>query len=623
MPNIAPGITTSIPIAAGVRIRISGVGEYSFIATRTLDLTLDSGTGDGVSMIGPYLRDCVVGLTASVMAKLSFYTESAIPGAPATIQKNQLGEAVSLAFEGQAYNSAVYSVMASGDITGITDTENIRAAQAIVSASSAKKAIIQLNGTNGTFYVRATNITGSKYAAFQWSSDVDLVGVNSPKIVLASSTEPNGYGGHVFYVPGVGAARFSGIEVDGNRAAFISPPAATSLDGQFGSGFYIAGSSDVRVENCWIHSCIYHGVLAVDDCTRVHTRFNRINNCGYRAVHYNANDTSTVTDSSISFNDVYSNGQAADNPTNSGIFMALGSSYRIEAIGNNIRNEKAAGLHIAGFVTGGSNLSREVSAMANIISGGTIGILVTANLQDSNITGNIVSGSSIVGVQLGPMVGCKVNGNTVRRSAGPAVIAGDTGTAALVGCQINDNHFIDCDGSAATNRAAIYFGAGPHANTSCNGNTFLNNGMTTAGATCGGIAMANGANRPKSMSFSFNKFKNNRGHAMVIYNTDDCQIIGNQGMDNFEPGPRGTFVWVRGTAANTLVSGNSALNDNVTNSLSQYILDATTTGTRVVENTGRCATTVFSGAAGATGAAYGNTGSASWPIGVLVGAAAL
>lgn len=79
MPNITPGFTTSINIAAGMRIRTSGVGEYSFIATGSSGQTLDSGTGDGISTIGPYSRDCVVGLTSSTMSKLSFYVDNLNP----------------------------------------------------------------------------------------------------------------------------------------------------------------------------------------------------------------------------------------------------------------------------------------------------------------------------------------------------------------------------------------------------------------------------------------------------------------------------------------------------------------------------------------------------------------
>lgn len=536
-----------------------------------------------------------------------------LPGDLPQIRKTTLGSALGLAYESMTINSAVLSIAASGDITGVTDTTNIAAYQAIVAASSTNKAAIEFNGTNGPFYVRATNVTGSKYAAFTWTSNVSIEGKNSPKIILASSTEPNGYGGHVFYCPSVSSVRVSGIEVDGNRTAFLSPPAATSLDGQFGSGFYIAGSSDVKVENCWIHSHIYHGVLAVDDCTRIHTRFNRINDCGYRAVHYNANDTSSVTDSSISFNDVYSNGQAADNPTNSGIFMALGSSYRIEAIGNNIRNEKAAGLHIAGFVTGGVNLSREVSAMSNIISGGTVGILVTANLQDSIITGNIVSGSSIAGIQLGPMVGCKVNSNTVRRVTGPGMIAGDSGTAAIVGCQINDNHFIDCDGSPYTNRCALYIGSGSHKGISIWRNVFLNNGNTGA-SVCGGIANG-GGNRIKSLSIGGNSFINNRGHGIVLSNTDDALLVSNVGSDNYEAsGPRGYFISITGTANNTTILGNTCTNDGLTNNQEQYVLAATTTNSVVVGNYGRAAAgiNVFKAIAGATGVQKDNIGLQRW-----------
>lgn len=524
---------------------------------------------------------------------------------------------------GQTYNTLVVSVAPSGDSTGTTDSAAIQAAINKVSSSGTQGGVVQLSG--GVHYVKGVQISGSTWAAIQLANNVTLSGVNSPKIVLVGSTNPLNYGAHVLYGLNISNVAIHGIEIDGNRTMFTSPSSSTSIDGQIGSGVRLVNAKNVVINSCWIHSNIYHGILAVDGCDRVHTRFNRLNDNGYRAVHYNSSDAGAVTDSSINFNDVFQNGQASDNPTNSGIFLALGAAYRMECIGNILRDEKAIGIQVSGRNLAEASLARELIVSLNNISGGTIPIMVSASLLDSSVCGNIVSGGGSVGIQLGGVTGCRIDGNTVRRCAGPAIICGDTSTAAIVGCSISNNHFIDCDGSAATNRAAMFWGSGAHAGNTVNGNTFLNNGLTAAGATCGGIAMANGGNRPKSISFSHNKFINNKGSAIVVYNTDDCQIIGNQGTDNFEAtGPRGSFIWLRGTCNNTKVMGNSGVNDGVSNTLVQFLIDATVTGTRVVENAGRCAApNVFQGVSGSTGSAYGNTGTASWPVGFLTGVAAL
>lgn len=628
MPTITAGGTPqTITLPEGQVLNVSGGAGAAGVVYR-LDPALGStnslqswpvGAG-ALAPIGPYAGQQLFLVTCTV-GSVNIGKEDAVLSAP-QFAKTEMGVVLGVAYAGMVCSTAVLSLAASGDLTGLTDTANIAAYQAIIAASSTKKAALEFNGSNGPFYVRATNLVGSKFAALRWTDGIDIVGKNSPRIVLAASTEPNGYGGHVFYCPNA-SFTVTGLEVDGNRRSFISPPAATSLDGQFGSGFYVAGSSNVRITNNWIHGNIYHGVLAVDDCSYIHTDFNRINDNGYRAVHYNANDTSTIVNSSINFNDVYGNGMAADNSLNSGIFMALGSSYRIEAIGNNIRDEKAACLHIAGFVTGGANLSREITASLNVTNGGTIGVLVAANLQDSNITGNTSSDATVTAFQLGPMVGCKVNGNTARRARGPGMIAGATGTDAIIGSQINDNHFIDCDGSVATNRAALYFGSGAHKGVSVWNNTFLNNGVT-GGTVCGGIANG-GGNRMKCLSIGANSFINNKGHAIVLGNTDDALVVSNTGSDNYESsGPRGCFVSITGTANNTHVLGNVCTNDGVVNNQEQYVFAATTTNSLVAGNYGRCAAgaNVFRAIAGATGIQRENIGQQRWNATFAHGSAA-
>src|SRR5207237_1681875 len=97
--------------------------------------------------------------------------------------------------------------------------------------------------------------------------------------------------------------------------------------------------------------------------------------------------------------------------------------------------------------------------------------------------------------------------------------------------------------------------------------------------------------------------------------TDDAIWIRNIGMDNFESsGPRGSFSWIRGTANNTLVSNNSCANANVTNSLEQYLFDATTTNSICINNYGQCATNAFRATAGSTGVHKGNTGIQRWNV---------
>lgn len=536
------------------------------------------------------------------------------PGAPGlAFFRNAAAEAVAIAYAGKFYNTAVLAVKPSGDATGVTDTANIQAAIAIVAASSTTKGGVELAG--GTFYVKATAFGGGVYAALNLVSNVDIIGRNKAKVILATSTEPNGYGGHVFFGSAVSKIRITGLEIDGNRTGFTSPPAATPVDGVAGNAVRLTGAcSDIKIDNNWLHSHIYHGVLAVEGATRVHVDFNRINDNGYRAVHYNSTDASSVTDSSVNFNDVYGNGVAADNATNSGIFICLGACYRLEVIGNIINGEKAAGIQASGNGAGITSLGREVTILGNQVTGGTTGILLTTNLQDSNIQSNIVSSSTVAGMQLGPMVGCKVNGNTVRRTVGgPGMIVGATGADVISGTQLNNNHLIDNDGSVATNRAAMYIGSGAHTALSICGNVFLNNGVTAAG-TAGGISNGGGS-RIKGLSVCWNTFKSNKGSAIVLSNVDDAIVMGNSGMDNFEAsGPRGSFVWIRGTSNNTLVSNNVCANANVANSLEQYLFDAATTNSICSNNYGQCGTNAFRAAAGSTGTHRGNTGLQRWTV---------
>lgn len=620
---------TNLSASYGVQYRIGGSGPWGLLDKQesnyvTVDLSTQSlfvrRINDGATSV-PIEADIddqpSLAFSSDNGSSLLIPTGSDPLGAK--VSKDGLSQAISLAYAGQTYNGLVLSVNA----TGGDDTAAIQSAIQTVSILSTAKGAVQLTG--GTYNVKGTKLGASVvYAALQLVSNVDLIGINNSKIKLTASDHPDGYGAHVLYLFGLNNVKIRDIEIDGNRAAFISPPSNTARDGEVGVGVRVVGSSDISVENCTLKSHIYHGALVVDNCTRVHVRFCKITDNGYRPVHYNSSDGSSVTDSSINFNDVWANGVAADNPSNSGLFVSLGATYRIEVIGNIVQGEKACGIAAAGQVGASVSLAREITIANNQISGGTIGLLVENSLVGANITGNICSGQSVAAFQGGPMSSSKVMGNTFMNCAGVGMTIGSTSTAAMVDCRFDYNHIIDNAGTTPLGRAAVYVGAGAHINTTFNNNTFTNNGVT-ANSTCGGMYFENGANRPKNISISFNHLRNNRGSGFVLYNLDDAMIVGNRGMDNYEStGPRGTFIWLRGTCANTLVAGNSAINDNVVNGSIQYDFDGTTTGTRCEDNSGRASagTRIFRASIGATGSYRNNTGVQSWPSTFTNGAGA-
>ncbi len=513
----------------------------------------------------------------------------------------------------------VHTVIANGSTA--TDRINIQAA--IDAVSSLGGGTVDLAGD----FELAAIQDGTRYVAIQLKSNVNLRGVpGQTSIKLASSAQPNGWGGHVLFGENVSNIRIEGLTIDGNRAAFTSPAFASSQDGIAGSNIRLLDCVDVTVENCVSHSAIYHGMFAVDGCRRINMRRNRIYNCGYRAMHFNGTDGAgnDITDCSFDENDCYSNGQASDNTTNGGIFIALGSSYRISCRGNTVKDDPGCGIEITGTGPGVTSIAREIVVTGNRITACENGIRTGNNLTNALIANNTISESTLTGIALGSMTACRVEGNIVRRGLGMALTVGNNSTDALVGCSINNNTFFDNHGDASQ-RAALLIQAGAHIALQINSNAFINNGVTAVNP-CAAISMIDPAsNRTKSLQIVGNLMRGNLGHGVMIYDTDDAMICDNQFMDNYEAtGPRGRAIWVRGTADRTLVSGNKAVNDNVTNALEQVQFDATTTNSRCYMNEMECAAAnKFIGAVGATGLAHSNIGTASWPVGFTTGTSAV
>jgi parallel beta-helix repeat protein len=480
----------------------------------------------------------------------------------------------------------------------------------------------------GTFNIAAVQDGAlNRYVGIKLRSNVNLIGVRGKaKLKLVSSTQPNNWGAHILFGADVSNIVISGIELDGNRSAFTSPAFASSQDGIAGSNFRIIDCVDVTVEDCISHSAIYHGMFAVDGCRRINMRRNRIYNCGYRAMHFNGIDGAgnDITDCAFDDNDCYSNGQAADNPTNGGIFIALGATYRISCRGNSVKDDLGCGIEITGFGPGVTSLAREIVVSGNRITACENGIRTGNNLTNTVISGNVISDSTGTGMALGSMIGCTIENNVIRRGLGMGMTVGNTTADALVGCSINNNLLFDNHGDA-TQRAVVLIQAGAHIALQINNNSFINNGVTAAHPAIA-INMSDPAsNRTKSLQITGNMFRGNLGHGIVTYDTDDAMICNNQFMDNYEiTGPRGRAIWVRGTADRTLVSGNKVVNDNVSNVLEQIYFDATTTNSRVYMNEAECAAAnKFFGAVGATGLAHSNIGTASWPVGFTTGTSAV
>ena len=343
-------------------------------------------------------------------------------------------------------------------------------------------------------------------------------------------------------------------------------------------------------------------------------------------MHFNGTDGAgnDITDCAFDENDCWSNGQAADNPTNGGIFIALGSAYRISCRGNTVKDDLGCGIEITGTGPGVTSIAREIVVIGNRITACENGIRTSNNLTNAIISGNTISDSTATGVALGSMTACRIDGNIIRRGATMALTVGNNSTDATVGCSICNNTFFDNHGDASQ-RSALLIQAGAHIALQINNNAFINNGATDNNA-CAAINMIDPAsNRTKSLQIVGNLFRNNKGHGILLYDTDDAMVCDNTFMDNFEStGPRGRAIWVRGTADRTLVSGNKAVNDNVTNSLEQVQFDATTTNSRCYMNEMECAAgNKFIGAVGATGLAHSNTGTASWPVGFTTGTSAV
>lgn len=535
-----------------------------------------------------------------------------------TVETNPLTGGIELNVAGASLPTVF--LLPSGDTTGVQDATRINAAIAALAGTGQARLVLK-----GDYYVRATNRFGAGYQAIMLASNITIDGMGNAKITLAASAEPNGWGGFIFFGSEVNNVTITGVELDGNRAAFTSPAFASGQDGIAGSNIRLIDSTDVTVKNCISHSAIYHGLFAVDGCRRITFRENKIYNCGYRAMHFNGIDgaNNDITDSAFDDNECWSNAQAADNTTNGGIFIALGDSFRISCQRNRVKDDARVGIEITGTGTSATVPAREVIVAGNHISGCPEGIRTGNNLTDCLISGNIISGASLIGMSLGVMTGVRVTGNIVRRCA-MGVKFGLSNSDALVGVSLNGNTFDDNDAETGQ-KAVVFINTGQHVACQINDNLFVNNGVTGATVASAIVMGDPSSNRAKSLQICRNTMRGNKGHGVVVFDTDNAQICGNQFMDNYESsGPRGRAIWVRGSADGTLVKDNISVNDNVTNSLEQIYFDATTTASRVADNTAECsAANKFVGASGATGAAYGNTGTASWPVGFVTGTSAI
>lgn len=70
-------MTNNINLSSGVRLRVIGIGGYSFISSNGA-ATVEAGTQDNDSFIGPYSVACTVGITPQEGATL-FYDDSGLP----------------------------------------------------------------------------------------------------------------------------------------------------------------------------------------------------------------------------------------------------------------------------------------------------------------------------------------------------------------------------------------------------------------------------------------------------------------------------------------------------------------------------------------------------------------
>jgi hypothetical protein len=515
---------------------------------------------------------------------------------------------------------------ASGDATGAFDTAIIQAAIDFVSANGG--GVVKL-ATACVYQLRAERRIGSDSAWFclQAKSNVTL-DLNGSELKLVSSTcvdGANNYGGHLIYGVAVTHVTVKNGILNGNRQNFTQIPFAggvtvdgfTILDGEVGNGVKVRnGSTHVTVRNNTVKNCIYHGVLAVENSSAIKVEQNRILSNGYRAFHYNATDAVPVTNSNFCLNYVEGNGASADNSLNSGVFIALGAVFNILCTNNIIKDEKFDAISVTGPSAATVKASKILIAN-NIISGSSTGITLVQVGSNLTVSNNTMKGNggttSNIGIRSSSCKGVLIQGNTIERY-GRGISLDTAGTKDIL---IQGNNVIDCD------QSGVYAGTAAMSAIAIQGNTISDSGVSAGSVNSQAIYLEGSMN---GCSILGNVISRTKGNAVLLSVFNKGSILGNIFHDNYDgvSGGRGKALWVIGTSDNVKISNNMMMNQNVTNNVSQVEIAATCTNITVVENYAQgTAGNLYLGNTGATGRAYGNTGTASWPVGFLTGSAAL
>lgn len=518
-----------------------------------------------------------------------------------------------------------YLVAPSGVTIGTSDVTSIQRAIDLLSESGGGTVTLV---PGATYYLRAERriVSDSAWFCLQAKSNVTL-NLNGAELFLASSTcvsGANNYGGHVIYGRGVTNFTVENGTINGNRTGFTQVPFGggvtvdgfTILDGEVGCGVRLrASSTDVTIRNNTLKNNIYHGALAVEGSVGIKVFGNRITGNGYRAFHYNTESLTAVATCDFINNYVDGNGQSADNNLNSGVFLALGAVADILCLGNIIKNEKYDSISVSGGALA-TKASRIVIAN-NSVLGSSTGVTLAVGAANLSFTGNVMKGNggtiSNIGVRVSNCQGILISNNIIERY-GRGVSLDTAGTKEVL---IHDNNILDCD------QQGIYAGTAAMTGISIQGNAIRDCGLSAASVNSQAIYLEgtmNGAN------IQGNLICRTKGNTILLTDFRKGVIHGNTFQDNYDgvSGGRGRAIFLRSTSDNVRVSHNMIMNQNVTNNVVQIDIEATCTNISVIENYAQgAAANMYVAAAGATGRAYGNTGTASWPVGFLTGAAAL
>lgn len=513
----------------------------------------------------------------------------------------------------------------SGDTSGVADTETIQAA--IDAAEALGGGVVRL-ATGKLYHVFASRriVGDSAWLALQGKSNVTL-DLNGAELFLAGSTcisGPNNYGGHVIYCRGANNFTVQNGTINGNRTNFTQVPFAGGvtvdglniLDGEVGCGVRARlFCTNITIRNCSLKNNIYHGALGVEGSTGFVVTGNRITGNGYRAFHYNTESLTAVSSCNFSNNYVEGNGLSADNNLNSGVFIALGAVANIACGGNIIKGEKFDSISVSGGAL--ATKAKRIVIAYNLIEGSSTGVTLAVGAINLAFLGNVLKGNggttSNIGLRISNCQGVLVQGNTIERYGRGASLD----TAGTKDILIQGNNITDCD------QQGIYAGTAAMSGISIQGNGIRDCGLSAASVNSQAIYLEGTMN---GCAIQGNIISRTKGNAVLLSDFRKGIVHGNTFHDNFDGGGggRGRALFVRGASDNVRISHNFIMNQNVTNNVVQLDIEATCTAISVTENYAQgTAANLFVAASGATGRAYGNTGTASWPAGFLVGAAAL